>query len=98
MSLSFSSRAGVTLLGLLVFGASLPYTAASLARHHGRHALRRHALAVPQAASESFRAECEAQFSKVRQTVRDRFYDPRLNGVDWDKIGADYRTRLSRVR
>ena len=42
--------------------------------------------ASPRAASAS-----EMAFGEVWQTVRDRFYDPRLHGLDWSAIRERYR-------
>jgi carboxyl-terminal processing protease len=35
-----------------------------------------------------------AEFEKVWQTVRDRFYDKNLHGVDWKRVGEAYRPRV----
>src|SRR5579871_3004651 len=39
-----------------------------------------------------------ADFQKIWETVRDHFYDKRLNGVDWNRIGDVYRARLGDVK
>ncbi len=36
-------------------------------------------------------------FDEVWETVRDRFYDPRLNGLDWQAIRARYRPQVQRA-
>lgn len=38
------------------------------------------------------------RLEEVWQTVRDRFYDKNLNGVDWKRIGETYRSRLAAVK
>ena len=37
----------------------------------------------------------EAAFDEVWQTVRDRFYDPHLHGLDWPAIRAEYRPQAA---
>lgn len=39
-------------------------------------------------------AQREAAFDFVWATVNDRYYDPKLNGVDWKAVGARYRPLL----
>jgi carboxyl-terminal processing protease len=39
-----------------------------------------------------------AEFDKVWETVRDRYYDKSLSGVDWRRVGAAYRARLPEVK
>src|SRR5579884_412103 len=47
---------------------------------------------------ESGRAEIfRRDFDRIWQTVRDRLYDPKMNGVDWSHIGETYRARLGDV-
>ncbi|HTO81196.1 MAG TPA: S41 family peptidase [Methylomirabilota bacterium] len=36
-------------------------------------------------------ASPDAVFEEVWETVRDRFYDPALHGLDWDAVGRRYR-------
>ena len=36
-----------------------------------------------------------AAFDEVWETVRDRFYDPRLHGLDWQAVRAQYRPRVA---
>src|SRR5689334_12768956 len=37
----------------------------------------------------------EADFDQVWELVRDRFYDPRLNGLDWNEERALFRPRAA---
>ncbi len=37
-------------------------------------------------------------FEKVWQTVNERFYDPKFNGVDWNKVREIYAPRVSAVK
>jgi carboxyl-terminal processing protease len=39
-----------------------------------------------------------AAFDEVWETVRDRFYDPRLHGLDWQAMRARYRPRAASAR
>src|SRR5271157_1383133 len=39
-----------------------------------------------------------ATFDEVWETVRDRFYDPRLHGLDWQAVRARYRPRAASAR
>ncbi len=39
-----------------------------------------------------------ALFDEVQRTVRDRFYDRDLHGLDWEAIGAQYRSRAAAAR
>ena len=39
-----------------------------------------------------------AAFDEVWETVRDRFYDPRLHGVDWQAMRARYRPEVASAR
>ena len=45
------------------------------------------------ASSEAYRAD----FDTVLRLVKTKFYDPKLNGVDWKQIGEAYRTKLADV-
>jgi carboxyl-terminal processing protease len=45
----------------------------------------------PLARAETDAARSAAVFDEVWQTVRDRFYDRELHGLDWDAIGDRYR-------
>jgi carboxyl-terminal processing protease len=36
-------------------------------------------------------------FDKIHKTVRDRFYDRELHGVNWERIGQKYRAQLNMV-
>ena len=47
-----------------------------------------------QNAVDGFRTD----FDTVLKLVRDKFYDPKLNGVDWKRIGDDYREKLPEVK
>jgi len=40
----------------------------------------------------------EKQFDQVWETVKDHFYDKDIHGVDWKKIGENYRSKLSQVK
>ena len=40
----------------------------------------------------------EKQFNQVWETVRDRFYDKNIHGLDWKKIGDTYRAQLPQVK
>ncbi len=40
----------------------------------------------------------EADFDQVWELVRDRFYDPRLNGLDWNEERALFRSRAASAR
>jgi carboxyl-terminal processing protease len=40
----------------------------------------------------------QADFDQVWELVRDRFYDPRLNGLDWQAMRARYRPRAASAR
>jgi len=44
--------------------------------------------------AQSYRAD----FDQILQLVRDRFHDSKLNGVDWNAIGAAYRAKLAEVK
>jgi carboxyl-terminal processing protease len=46
------------------------------------------------ASAGSFRAD----FETVWQLVRDKFHDPKFNGVDWKRIGDTYRAKLAEIR
>ncbi len=49
--------------------------------------------------SEAPSGETElAAFDEVWETVRDRFYDPRLHGVDWQAMRARYRPEVASAR
>jgi carboxyl-terminal processing protease len=49
--------------------------------------------------SEAFSAEAgQAAFDEVWEIVRDRFYDPRLHGLDWRAMGARYRPPAASAR
>ncbi len=39
--------------------------------------------------------DASAAFDEVWRIVRDRFYDPRLHGLDWSAVGQRYRTRAA---
>jgi carboxyl-terminal processing protease len=39
-----------------------------------------------------------AAFDEVWETVRDRFYDPRLHGLDWQAVRARYRPQATAAR
>ena len=39
-----------------------------------------------------------AAFDEVWETVRDRFYDPRLHGLDWQAMRARYRPQAASAR
>src|SRR5271168_2053951 len=39
-----------------------------------------------------------AAFDEVWETVRDRFYDPRLHGLDWHAVRARYRPQAESAR
>ncbi len=54
------------------------------------------ALAAPLLPAEARTAETHARsdtqvFDEVWRTVRDRFYDPKLKGLDWEAIGSKHR-------
>ncbi len=55
--------------------------------------------APPQQGTQSGRetsiGNYRADFDTVLQLVRDQFYDPNLNGVDWNKVGETYRAKLA---
>jgi len=76
-------------------------------------ATRRHILALAAAAtfgtwpvsaqmgsqSEALSAETDqAAFDEVWEIVRDRFYDPRLHGLDWQAMRARYRPQAASAR
>ncbi len=48
-------------------------------------------VACPPARAEVDAANATAVFDEVWQTVRDRFYDRELHGLDWNAIGDRYR-------
>jgi carboxyl-terminal processing protease len=49
--------------------------------------------------SDAARADADvAAFDEVWETVRDRFYDPRLHGLDWQAIRARYRPQAVSAR
>ena len=49
--------------------------------------------------SEPFSAEAGyAAFDEVWEIVRDRFYDPRLHGLDWQAMRARYRPQAASAR
>src|SRR5258708_199985 len=37
------------------------------------------------------------RFDKVWRTMRDKFYDPKMHGLDWDGIGQKYRPRAEKA-
>lgn len=43
-------------------------------------------------------AEYSDKFDQVVKAVRQRFYDPKLHGVDWDKTAKEFRGRLKDVK
>jgi carboxyl-terminal processing protease len=52
------------------------------------------AHAARQNPADTYRSD----FDSVLRLVRDKFHDPNLNGVDWKKVGDDYREKLSEVK
>ena len=58
------------------------------------------ALAPPAAAQTAAVAPPAWQetFDVVWRTVKEKHYDPKFNGVDWDKVRADYSPRVSEVK
>jgi carboxyl-terminal processing protease len=53
--------------------------------------------AAPPAEPVDRRADLES-FEQVWRTVRDRHYDPRLGGLDWDAVRAEFRLRVEAAR
>jgi carboxyl-terminal processing protease len=98
MASSLRLRAGMTILGLTLMGASLSYAAGTRHHHRNRSVLQTTEQNAPANDAQISRAEAEAQLNGVWETVRDRLYDPKLNGVDWAAIRAAYRARLPQVR
>src|SRR5262249_1776646 len=43
-------------------------------------------------------AEYTKTLQEVWEAVREHFYDPRLHGVDWDNVRANYTGQLRQVR
>jgi carboxyl-terminal processing protease len=43
-------------------------------------------------------AQYEVKFDEVVRVIRDRFYDPKLHGVDWEKTAKEFRGRLKNVK
>jgi carboxyl-terminal processing protease len=56
------------------------------------------ALAPVPAARAASTASPGAVFEEVWQTVRHRFYDPHLHGLDWDAVGARYRPQVAAAK
>ncbi len=52
----------------------------------------------PQAESAGSGEANGAAFDQVWQLVRDRFYDPRLRGLDWEAVRARYRPQAETAR
>jgi len=49
-------------------------------------------------ASKEAGAAYEREFEAVWKAVRDRFYDEKTRGLDWNAVGERYRARLSEAR
>jgi len=72
---------------ILVFAASLAFAAQSAAAQ-SEFKLRDQAAAEPD----------RTAFDEVWELVRDRFYDPRLNGLDWQAMRERYRPQAEAAR
>lgn len=55
------------------------------------------ATSKPPSGSIPVKEDFSAEFEKVWQTVRDRFWDSNLSGVDWTAIGSRYRVQIASV-
>ncbi len=77
-----------TLLTFGICGASLGAKSQAIETLNKAH------VQVKPGVTEDFANE----FDKVWQNVRDHFWDSKLNGVDWSKIGSIYKARLAKVK
>ncbi|MGN6507544.1 MAG: S41 family peptidase [Tepidisphaeraceae bacterium] len=50
------------------------------------------------ALTDARRAEHVRSFDYVWQTIHDKFYDPKFNGIDWDAVRAELRPRMQQVQ
>jgi carboxyl-terminal processing protease len=50
------------------------------------------------ATSESTPELRQKTFAKVWETVRDKFFDPNFNGVDWNKVRERYAPQVAAVK
>jgi carboxyl-terminal processing protease len=82
--------------GLLMVAAAL--TVAFGVSDRAAIAARVHRNGSRPAATSGRRASYASDFDTIWKLVRDRFYDPKLNGVDWARIGETYRAKLADVR
>ncbi len=48
--------------------------------------------------TEARRAQNLSSFDHVWETVRDKHYDPKLNGVDWNAVRAELRPKVEKAR
>ena len=56
------------------------------------------AVAPPATAQTTSAALWQETFDVVWRTVKEKHYDPKFNGVDWDKVRATYQPRVSEVK
>src|ERR1043166_9716109 len=56
------------------------------------------AVATLPALAATARASYGAVFNEIWQTVRDQFFDPRLNGLDWNTARERYAARAEHAR
>ena len=63
-----------------------------------RSALGRRALETASQPDERSAGSNQAAFDQVWELVRDRFYDPRLNGLDWQEERARFRPQAASAR
>src|SRR3954452_11018227 len=80
------SRRQVLRLAAMVTACAVPARASSAAEGFNRETNNSH---VP--------ADAVSTFESVWQTVRDRFYDPRLNGLDWLAVRERYLPDIQRA-
>ena len=56
------------------------------------------AIASPSLPAPPSVAADDTTFEDVWQTVRDRFYDPRLHGLDWSAVREQYRVNAAQAK
>ena len=56
------------------------------------------ALAAAPASAQPARADYPRLFESLWSTVRDRYYDPRFRGADWNAVRERFRRRAQSVR
>src|SRR5690349_7451881 len=78
------------ILGLAVCYGFSSASSSAVLRDLGAASIR---VSHPTQVEEKYRTN----FETIQRVVRDRFHDPKLNGVDWERIMEQYRSRLGGV-